>query len=177
MAKVLVFSVAFLCVIAGASASGKKISQHTEAWSITRPSNHTLPDPSLRDVRHRCNYANPCTLSVSPSYKQWDYLVVNSTHGGVSVNAGTTVNIVLANGNGDITIGPKSHTYWSNCCGSTGKGKCVWKKTESQRYSGTCGHGGMVISIWNHNIMLDLIVNLIFMDESGVPLCTSCGPA
>ena len=179
MAKV--FSVAFICcMIAGASAaSGKQISQHIAAAKMNNMTD-TMPglgDFGLGDVRHTCGYANPCTMSVSPSYKQWDYLVVNSTHGGTSVNAGTTVNMLLVNGDADITIGPRPHVYWSNCCGSTKKGKCLWKDTESQRYSGSCGHGGMVISVWNHNLVTDLIVNLIFMNEAGIPLCTSCGPA
>ena len=120
-------------------------------------------------------------LSISPSYKQWDYLVVNSTFNGTTVDASTTVNIGLINGNADITIGGGVHSYFPACCGASKKSKCYWKSTESIRYSGTCGKAnggkwkGMYLSFWNHNLITDLVVNLLFMDANGIPL--PYGPA
>ena len=71
MAKV--FSVAFICMIAGASASGKHISQHIEAVNIT-DTDTTMMASRYHDVRQLCKWKNPCTISVSASYKNWDYV-------------------------------------------------------------------------------------------------------
>ena len=97
--------------------------------------------------------------------------MVNTTHDDYTLNAGSSFSANLANGDGDITVGPKPHTYWSNCCGASKKGKCHWTDIENMSYDGTCGRGYMVISIWSHNVWQPLPVILTFGDKNSPSFC------
>ena len=125
----------------------------------------------------------------SASYKNWDYLVVNATgtikYQGLSlpVNIDSSELIKIGilgsdsrgmshmSSNAHIVIGPKTKTYWRNCCGANGKSSCNVDKVTTVSYGGGCyvdpdsgGSAGkyMVLSFWNHNTIMSETFTMSF---------------
>ena len=119
----------------------------------------------LKDVAHFCTSSNPCTITTSPCYVNWDYVVVNTTF----VNATSIINIAIANGNADVAIGPLPEASFSSCCGPDGATDCQWYGVTGTKYGGTCTSQGLytVVSLWNHNYVESEYVTLTFNDGVG----------
>jgi hypothetical protein len=102
----------------------------------------------LKDDYHGCNNANPCSITCSPCYSNWDYILVDTP----TLSSNSTINVDVTNGNANRCFGPASHYYWEGCCGPDKTSDCSWKGVTGNKYQGSCkGQGATYVSLWNNN--------------------------
>ena len=126
----------------------------------------SLHNPIKDPVFHSCNNGNPCSLSMTPCYDNWDYIIVNTTH----VNSNSIINVNIVNGNANILIGPDTSTYWAGCCGQNNPADqdCTWNSVSGVKYGGTCkDQPYTVVMTWNNNYVESELDVFIFNDGIG----------
>ncbi len=126
----------------------------------------------LKDDVHSCNNANPCTVTCSPCYHNWDYIVVNTTH----LNSNSIINLNVENGNANVQLGPDTGHYWGGCCGQDQPADqdCNWDSVTGVKYGGTCkGQQYTQVRMWNNNYIEDEILTCSSSTTGLVPGLTN----
>jgi hypothetical protein len=107
-----------------------------------------------------CNNENPCVKTVGATYTSVNYVLFDANK--VPLKVGTTVEIAIANGKGNIYIGPAdqtpttaSITYYTGSCDQQdclSKSTTYWKTTITRN---TALSYNWIIAMWNKNYLSD----------------------
>lgn len=114
---------------------------------------------SLNSVEHSCEGNNPCTIEISASYLNWDYIDL------MPLPCAVPVQIEVQNGEGDLRIGSSPGEAFSQCCNG---GSCDQEGITSYTFEPTCSGTEILISFWNSNYVEDQTWTFTFADGKGL---------
>mmetsp|Transcript_40874 Transcript_40874/g.80225 ORF Transcript_40874/g.80225 Transcript_40874/m.80225 type:complete len:237 (-) Transcript_40874:283-993(-) len=114
---------------------------------------------SLNSVKHSCDQQNPCTISISASYLNWDYIDM------FPLPCAVPVKIEVENGEGDLRIGSSPGEAFSSCCEG---GSCDKGGITSYNFQPTCSGTKILVSFWNKNYLEDQTWTFTFAGGKGL---------